>query len=572
MTDNENNPFIIPPETIDEEHPQKQTFLERLNFPRRWLVAVIVAIVALLALLAWTFFLRGTPNPQPDVALWFDTSETIISGSASKFALVYENRDGRDLENAILEIVYPDGFRFIESAPQSQDGAGREFSLGEISAGGTGSVKITGIFNGSPQETQVLRAKIYFQQKGITAQFSQSVDSALSLQAPDFNLRITAPAQIVNNQKIEYALSFQNISDTDLDRVQLRLAYPDGFKFLTSDPVSPDNTVWEIGAMKIGQEVKLNIAGTMSGRVSEDKTLQADVGYIGSDGTFVLQSRTFTSTRIAPSPLSVESEVDNSGNISEGDQVRYQITYKNTGGVGMSNVKIIMRLDENAIDYSTLLAEGGALVGKDVIWNPAGVPALRLLAPQTSGTLSLNFATKRDLSSSGVENPIIRSRIVISSNELPEPVDGGETSVKVKTKLRLTASYEYVSGALPLAPGQETVYRIKFKLSNAVNQAGDAIWTAVLNTPTLDLVDGSIIPESSAEDFKYNAASGRIFWHAGTLAPFSSKEVSFLVKVLPSAADRLSGLSLVKSLQATAQDEFSGDEITASGADLQTGT
>lgn len=571
MPDNKDNPFIIPPETIDEERLQSRTFLERLNFPRRWLVAFIVAIIALLALLVWTFFLRNTQNIQPDVSLWFDTSETITSGSASALSLVYENRDNRDLENASLEIVYPDGFRFIESTPASQDGTGREFSLGEVLAGGTGSIKITGIFNGSPQETQVLRAKLYFRQKGISAQFSRSADSALSLQAPDFNLRVSAPVQVVSEQKIDYALSFQNVSDTDLDRVQIRLIYPSGFKFTASDRGSPDNAVWEIGAMKIGQEAKLNVFGTLSGRVSEIKTLQADVGYIAGGGEFVLQSRTFASTRIAPSPLSVTSEVETLENIAEGGNVRYKIVYKNIGEVGMNNVKIVMHLDENAVDYSSLLAEGGALVGKDVIWNPAGVPALRLLQPQTSGTLSLSLAAKSNLSSSGVINPAIHTRIVISSNELPEPVEGGEITVKVKTKLALALSYEYVSGASPLAVGQETVYRIKFKLSNAVNQADGATWTAVLNTPTLDFLDGSVIPESSGGDFKYNAASGRITWNAGILAPFSSSEVSFLAKVLPSAADRLSGLSLVKSIEATARDEFSGEIITAAAAELSTG-
>ncbi|MCL5436112.1 MAG: hypothetical protein M1275_03460 [Patescibacteria group bacterium] len=559
MIENQNsNPFIIPPENIEEE-PRRKTLLDRLNFPRSWLVIIVVAIVVLLAVLASTLFFRSRPNPQPDVALWFSTSGTITSGSASELSLVYENRDSKALSNTSVEIVYPDSFRFLSSEPASADGSGRQFNLADVAVNDSGVIKIVGIFNGSPQEVQMVRGKMFFQQADSSAAFTQSADISLSLEAPDFNLRINAPAQVVMQQRIDYAITFQNISDTDLDRVQIRLTYPNGFKFLTASRPSADSATWEMGSMKIGAQAALDLSGTLAGSPGEDKTLQADVGYLDASGVFVLQSRTFASTKVLASPLTVSVQLAGNDSVNEGDFLHYTINYRNTGDVGMNNVKIVMHLDENSVDYSTLSTSGGALVGKDIIWNPAGVTGLRLLQPGAAGNLTLNFSVKRNLSGSGVRNPKVHSTVVISSNELPEPVDGDEITVKVRSKLTLSASSEYVSGPLPPVTGQSTVFRVKLNVGSTVNEVNDVSFGAVVNIPKVDVVENSW---GDSANFYFNQASGRIGWNVGGLSAFGASQVEFLVKVTPSEADRISGMLMLKTLQATGNDGFTGDSIS----------
>ncbi|MDP2933942.1 MAG: hypothetical protein Q8N81_07510, partial [bacterium] len=474
-----------------------------------------------------------------------------------------------DLQQAVLEIVYPDGFRFLESVPESTDGYGRSFNIGNISAGKSGAVKVTGIFSGSPQEIKSLQAKIFFQLKGTTARFSSTAESRVSLEAPDLNLRVSVAPQIIIAQRADYQISFQNISSDDLSRVQVRVLYPSGFVFSKSSLVSADNKVWEIGNLGTGGEANLGISGFLNGAAGDEKTLQVDVGYIDDGGNFILQNRAYVNTKLLPSPLTTSVTTNADDVMNEGEIVSFKVHYSNDGEQGMHNVRVYVEQEGEAVDLPTIRVDGGALVGRRVLWNPSGIPALSVVQPGQNGDLGFTFTVRKNLVDAGVKNPFYKASVHITADELPEPVPGGETSFKVRSQLVLHPRVEYVSGERSLKPEQESVLRVRFHLDNTVNDVSETVWQSVLNVPAADVIESSLPAGMFGKDFKFVKNSGRITWNIGKISALSDKEIEFLISVRPSVVDQLSNFLLVKDIQASAVDDFTGEPINQTKGEAQ---
>ncbi|MBI4053969.1 MAG: DUF11 domain-containing protein [Candidatus Doudnabacteria bacterium] len=556
-----NNPFIIPP-SVHKEKAEQRNWLSRVVFPTKWLVVIIAVIVVLLGVLFWMLRIIPAPPPKPEVRLWFDTPETVTSGSAAEFSVIYENLSKEELQSVLLEVVYPDNFQFLTSEPESADHNGRSFSIGSLDGEKTGIIKIVGIFSGSPEEIKILKGRLFFGLKEQTAQFSSSGESRFSLQAPDFNLRIVAPPQVVAGQKLDYQISFQNISDTDLNRVQLKVKYPGGFVFSKATLPSKDNETWEIGRMAIGKEALLTISGLINGAAGEEKIFRVDVGYVSDSGEFVLQNRGYLSISLLPSPLTVTNSSNRSPVVNEGESITYSIRYRNDGQLAMQNVKIIIKMDGAAIDFTSLRAEGGALVGKDVVWNPSGVSKLRILNPGDSGELTMTYQLKENLASLGLINPSVTTKIFISSMELPEPVGGQELTFKVKSKLVLLPDAVYVSGPIkPLVAGEASVFRIKFLLKNGVNALSEAVWQGVINIPAVDVIESSLPANVFGREFKFSQESGHLTWNIGDVEALAARAIEFEVRVVPSVLDLKSDMLLLKDLEASARDTFVNQNI-----------
>jgi len=176
MDSNQENKYNVPPAS-NVELEQKNRSILKLLFSRKIIGLTVAVIVALIAFLAWIFSGGSLGSGQAKLVLWFDVTENVISGSETEFSLIYENQGSRDLSDLELEMVYPGGFEFVESSPQSNTGLGQRFLLEGLGSGESKKVIFTGIFSGSPQEVKTVRARIFYRQGNSTAVFSESADT-----------------------------------------------------------------------------------------------------------------------------------------------------------------------------------------------------------------------------------------------------------------------------------------------------------------------------------------------------------------------------------------------------------
>jgi hypothetical protein len=571
MEEQQPNNISLPQATIEEASSRRRSLLSIFFGRKRWAIYSILVIVLILLGIIWLAFQRVGSSGQPDVKIWFDVGETVRAGRETQFSIVLENHDRVDLKNMSLEVVYPEGFRFVKSSPSSRDDQGRSFSLPDLVVGGSQKVEISGIFSGSPQEVKTVRGRLFYQLSNATTVFNAIQIGQVVLEAPDFNLRVNAPTEVINGQIIDYLISFENISDQELSRVQVRANFPGGFVYTSSSLPPAETNVWPIGLLKVGQAAELRISGTLTGTVGDDKILEVDLGYLADDNNFVMQSHTSFSSRIKNAPIDLQQSLPVTKEfVNEGETLNYLINFQNVGVQGMHNIRLIFKIESPVVDLTKVRLEGGALVNKEFIWTAAGVPKLALLQPDDSGSVNVTVPIRDNLIGLGVKSPVVKTYVYFTSDEFPLRVPGPELIFPVQSKLFTTMSATHESGPMPPQPGQTSVYRIDATISNSVNDVSGAVWQATVSTPLVNLVENSITPQDVADKVSSSSSSGRLTWRINDFAAFESKQISFKVSITPSTSTEGSSWVLVKNIELSGKDTVTTETLSAKVDDVRT--
>ncbi len=94
----------------------------------------------------------------------------------------------------------------------------------------------------------------------------------------------TSPGQSMVGQSFDYEILVTNLTTLDLDAVELREAYSDGFGFLSADPspssVDPGFAAWNVGLLRAGESERIRVTGRVvdAGSVSSCSTVSYESG------------------------------------------------------------------------------------------------------------------------------------------------------------------------------------------------------------------------------------------------------------------------------------------------------
>jgi hypothetical protein len=409
--------------------------------------------------------------------------------------------------------------------------------------------------------------------EGVSSQFSADSTTSLQLQAANFDLRLSGPTDHINGQSIEYNIVFQNISDAAQDFLFVKMHPPQGFTY-APEVAEGEEGVYEVGRLSPGEEYELKVTGSLAGNEGDRKIMRADLISMGPGGEEIVQGRAVLTTVIAKAALTVSHNLTKDElNLNPGEELEYKITYLNQGDRGLRNAIISLEFENSIFDLSTLRAEGGALVGTNVIWNASGVPELEVLSPGRSGTLSLNVKLRSDIVARNISNPTGATKVFIRSQEFPNNIPGNTEIIKVKTVLAPSATLYHLSGPEIPTSNETTEYRLLLSLANTVNRAEDIVWLGFVSTPNVEIVADSEEPQNLASELSFDFSSGRVIWSPGELDPFTDSSVSFVIRVTPSIADKGRSLQVFRSTELTGKDTFINKTITIGNPpNLQTPT
>ncbi len=101
---------------------------------------------------------RVTSNP---VDVNIITEKTSVDGNMVDIIITYNNKSDTDLENVILNIIYPEGFSLQHAEPTTNAGVNNEWSLKSLNAGTKGQIKLRGVINGKGKRVAKFDAKIF---------------------------------------------------------------------------------------------------------------------------------------------------------------------------------------------------------------------------------------------------------------------------------------------------------------------------------------------------------------------------------------------------------------------------
>ena len=208
-------------------------------------------IVFIIFLMVAVFFIRKATFSLDRVAVSITGLNQAESGKLLTYEIVCSNNNQATLKGAVLKIGYPSDFKPEENADFTEEGpVSGKFSLGDIPAHSTKKI----IFNGraySPRGALIyVKADLTYSPSGFSSQYVTSNQLGVNVTTSPISLEIMAPQNVASGDEVNYLINYKNTGERDFEGLRIKMDYPDGFTFSTSDPKSFEgNNIWYIGTL-----------------------------------------------------------------------------------------------------------------------------------------------------------------------------------------------------------------------------------------------------------------------------------------------------------------------------------
>ncbi len=507
---------------------------------------------------------------------------SVSSGEQLSADVSIVNTNRTDLQNVTLFIEYPPGARVAGSddEPLTRD----KVVIGDIKAGATIHHSLQALFFGETNSVQSVKLRLEYNVKGSSAVFSKDKNYDVSIGSSSLILNVTSPKEVNSGQNVALSISITSNSSTIISNTLVKVEYPYGFTYTSSNSKPIRDGVWNIGDLKNGDKKTIVINGTLVGQNTEERTFTVSVG------TQSNMSRNDFETKLAESNTTVGikksffdlSFGEGSGNtdmvLNEGDSATVRAVWKNTLPEKVVNARIQAVMSGNVFDRSSVVAGGGGFYrsgDSTIIWDKTSQSKLAELIPGDSGDASLTVSPYKDTNVLRlIKNPYIDVVVTMMGNRQAENSEtiSSEARLHIKFKSRPTLSarsYRSIGGLTNIGPippraDQESTYTINWQIANTTNDLKNAVVSATLPQGVRWL--GDTTPDG--ERIVYNEDTRQVIWSVGSVSAgagysYSPKQVSFRVGITPSVTFVGAVMDIVSPAQMSAMDTYASTTVYA---------
>ncbi|MDP3993826.1 MAG: hypothetical protein U1C57_01080 [Candidatus Doudnabacteria bacterium] len=566
---------------IEFQTPESSAPPEPVNFFKRhqkriWATLIVLA-VATAGLLAYLLFFRHsdlTPELSGEVKLNLSVPEISSSGSEISYEVDIENFSNSKATKLVLEVFYPKGFEFIDSTvsqPVSAPGSAvGEYRFADLDPGREHHLVIVGRLSGEIQEVKTVTAKLYYEPANFRSSFVVEAQGGTIMQAPELSLTITAPPQTISGQTISYDLQVANISSRPFDQLVLKVAYPEGFQFVSAvpAPLESSKNEWRFATIGINEKQTISITGKNFDAPGQDSFVQAELFVANTQGDLIGASRAYAFTQMRPSPLRLTHNLEEDmggGQASVGENLKYRVEYENISELGLNNVQIRVIFESPGINFLEVEGGEGQQKNNTLVWSPITSPSLGVVQPGSRGDFAFTLRLTDGLAKALQKNPVLRTRVEYSADELTETVAGNGQEIKVATQVSINADVIVVGGENPPVRGKFTTYRVTLSIVNTVNDIVDAELAGYMLRVDSEFFGNSISPAAEAGNVTFTGVPGVLRWKAGRVFAFSgsfheARNLSFDITS--------SDPAFMRDVQVLGRDEFTGEPVFSENLEL----
>ncbi len=559
--------------------------MKRSNNTLKWLILIAAGLFVFAVGSLWW---GGSSFSDKGVTLTLEASERATSGDEITYVITYRNDTRVELTDLSFRMFYPTGSIVIidgEATRSESEG----FIVDKLGPGESGAKELKVFMVGDKGMIRTARVNLIFKAGDLRSSFEKEATVNTTITALPVVLTLVAPPQSVSGQTIEYILDVRNESGEDMSDLKVMLTYPDGFSVQKMDPVpGSGNTVWNLAKLNAGDATRIKVTGGLSGNERETKTVTAVLQH-NLNGQYVDYVSTEAFTMISSPLLSVTvSPEDGRDYVAfPGDTLRYVLTYKNNSRFTLLGLLLGVRFEGDMYDTAKLRADDGFYddATRTLVYDSAGIPNFSSLSPGASGKIFFSIPLKSGLSGSslgGAKSFFVKATARLSTPNVPSGVDGAEVSAldsvitKIGSQPTLSQSVLYDDGAgtgpLPPKVGAETVFTIRWQLTNPGNDVRDSVVTATL-PPGVTFKDAASATHGTPP--VYNRTRNTITWSVGLL-PFGTGngtpryEARFQISIKPASNQVGSSVSLVGAATLQGTDSFTGQAILSKLRDWST--
>ena len=527
---------------------------------RKKIIFFLIIFAVILGVLGFWYYQRNVYSKSVLKLEILGPNETDL-GEEVEYIVKYKNNGNFKLEEPKLIFEYPK-----YSIVEGESFLRKEIVLEPIYPGQEKTYSFKARLFGKENETKEAKAWLNFKPKNLSARYEVTTTFTTIIKKVPITFEFDIPSKIESGKTTNFKLNYFSNANYPLSNLRVKIDYPSDFEFIESKPAALDKTEWEIPLLNKADGGRIEISGILRGGVGGQKIFRASLGVL-QNGEFILLKDTTKGVEIAQPNIFISQMINGNPQYvaNLGDNLHYEIFFKNLSQEAMTNLFLVATLDGAAFDLESLRSDLGDFNAGDnsIVFDWKRVSKLQLLLPQEEGKIDFWVKLKNDLSFTGSQdrNPTIKDKVYISQVQ-------EEFITKINSKLEISqkgyAQLEGFNNTGPMPPqvGQTTTYAIVWEVNNYYNDLKDVKVKAVL--PSQVKLTGKIIPEDSRLTF--DSQSREIVWEIGDLGVGagilnSTPKVAFQIAIIPDFSQWDQVFQLVGEVTITAEDNWAQASI-----------
>ncbi len=250
--------------------------------------------------------------------------------------------------------------------------------------------------------------------------------------------------EVVVGEVSTYTINYQNNNKTALSDAVLRVRYPDGFVFISSDrdPRNESKDEWSLGTLAPGEKGSIEVSGNFYANLGSEQSFRLFLDYLPANFSSSFQAVAVTTVRVTQSPYEITLEVP--PEVVAGSKTLLRIRVVPPVISDFTSSTVFLRL--NSGSFMVQESRPKADEGSSVRWTlPVGTQPFEL-------DLTGSFSLAEDGTSAPVSAQLVMLSPTTSNQEVVVAETSGDTKI-VTSEVVLDRVINGSTGDLSVQPG-----------------------------------------------------------------------------------------------------------------------
>jgi hypothetical protein len=553
----------------------------QLPYVKIFFGALVFFVLALIFVFS-KFFLGTNVVSGNKIDILVSGPVSVAGGEELPLNIQIKNNNSADLKAVDLLVEYPDGTK--SAVDQSVDMKRYSETIGDISVGKSENRLIKSVLFGEENSQKTIKITVEYKISGSNSVFSKEKDFNVLIGSSPINISVSNPTEVNTNQPTDFSIKVTSNSVNIVKNLVLKIEYPFGFNFLSSDPsaINSDNSVFDLGDLAPGATRIIKVTGNLQGQDGEQRAFKFNVGTKNASDNTVIDTllASYMSTislKKSSVGLSVSINQDTSDNIAidANSKNTVGLYWKNNLTESLNNLSIEVKLAGKTLNEESITVDNGYYDSSNntIIFDKSSNPDFDTIGSSAEGNLGFDFSTLLPSANPSVSfgNSSITFDITVSGYRSGSPQEvfySGTKTVKVSSNLNLLSRgfrtygpFEN-SGPFPPKVNNETTYTIIWTASDSFNDIKNAKVSAILPVG----VTWTGYTDPTKENITYDKNSSQVVWNIGDMESGigvnkSPRKVSFQVSITPSISQYGYLIGLVNEATISGTDAYTGAQL-----------
>ena len=481
---------------------------------KKGLIIFFVLLFIAIGLVAFWYFNKNQYS-KDILKLEILGPDYIQAGDEVEYLVRFKNNGNIALQNLELSFEFPDNCVPEDGLPMRVT----KKIDGDLYPGQEKNFYFKAYAFGEENDILEADAQLRYRPKNLQAFYQSKTSFTTTIKHVPLTFEFDMPLKVESGGEIEFSLNYFSNLDYVLKNLRVKIEYPEGFKFDSSDPQAIDNTDWNIMSLAKANGGRITIRGTLSGTEGEQKVFRAKLGII-KDDRFIPLKEANQSIEISEPSLYISQMINQSQSYiaNPGDLLHYEIFFRNIGKNPIQKKFMLVKLDGSLFDLSSIKTERGEAGRGDnsIIWDWKNVPTLKFLDTDQEGKVEFWVKLKNEPAEQK-KNQTIKDEISIGG---AQKVFETKVNSALSLEQKVYFSDDVFGNAGPIPPrvGQKTTYTVLWQIRNSFNDLANVRVKSQL-APNV-VPTGKIFPEDAK--FTYDSKSKEIIWNIGDMPAFET--------------------------------------------------